>query len=260
MIDLINSGYYVSKNYFKGEITPLREVTSYEIELFATDAGISIINGAQYPHKPGNILVALPGDKRRTIRSFECHSVKFLTNNSEDIQKYITPLAGVTNMAETKGLASVFNAIYRAASKPSPGGKLYIDAKIRELIAGIYNMKNTYNNPEFPQYIKNICESIEFIKKNFMKNITLNAIASVSGLSPSFFHKVFKNITGKTPWEYLNLERIGNAKFLLENSGLTIDDIASKCGFSSRQYFDTVFKKETGETPASFRKSCIRII
>lgn len=259
MIKLTDWGYYVSKNFFKEEKTTLREVIYYEIELYKTENGISIINGVEYPHKKGNILIAFPGDKRQSIHSFECHSVKFSLNEDEDIKKYLN--AGVSNIIETSGCETVFNDIYRAAAESFPGKELYIDAKIRRLTAEIYNITNTYStNRKFSEYAKNIYESTEFIKNNCHKNLSLNDMAKTANLSPAFFHRVFKSIAGKTPWEMLTEQRIKNARLFLENTDISIDNIAVKCGFSTRQYFDTVFKKRTGKTPAGYRKDIKRII
>ena len=58
-----------------------------------------------------------------------------------------------------------------------------------------------------------------------------------------------------SPGEYLTAKRVENAKSLLVNELISIDEVAEKCGFFSRAYFDVTFKNVTGVTPAGFRKS-----
>ena len=62
-------------------------------------------------------------------------------------------------------------------------------------------------------------------------------------------------MTGRTPHQYLTQCRIENAKKLLWNTEIDIIEIAERCGFSSQQHFNKVFKKETGTTPLVYRRS-----
>ncbi len=253
--------YYVSEKYFSGEITPLRIVELYEIELITTDWGISIINGQEYPHKNGNLLVAIPGDKRCTKNKFECHSVKFMPDENDDIIPYLKELAGVTQMAETGKIEKIFNEIYGISLRNQAGKSLYLDAKIRELTAVIYQNIHTFSRDvKYKRYVKSISLCTKFIQKNSDKHLSLRELAATVSLSPSFFHSVFKGVTGKTPYEYLTECRIGKAELLLGNSALSIEEISAECGFSSRQYFDTVFKKQIGKTPSEYRKTMEVII
>lgn len=260
MLVLEDVGYYISKNFHKEEMTPKRKVKWYEVELYKTQEGISFINGEKFPHRRGNILVSIPGDVRQSKKSFECHSVKFSQKN-DGIERYMEEMHGVMQTVNEGRIERIYTQIYRAVSEDRPGGELYIDAKLRELIYEIYSEKNTYNNThEFSAYIKNIYTAAEFIRKNYAKGISLNEMAAAADLSPAFFHMIFKNVIGQTPWEYLNRTRLNNAKLLLENTSLSIERTAHECGFSNRQYFDTVFKKSEGITPAVYRKSIHRTI
>lgn len=54
--------------------------------------------------------------------------------------------------------------------------------------------------------------------------------------------------------DYINNIRLEQAKSMLQNPGLTISEIAYKTGFSSPNYFSTVFKNKFGVSPNVFRK------
>ena len=260
MLVLKDAGYYISKNFHKEEVTPKRRVKWYEIELYKTDLGISVINGEEYRHQKGNVLVAKPQDIRYSKKSFECHSVKF-ANADRGIIRYLEEIHGVMHIMNESRVEKIYREIYRAAADRRAGAELFTDAKIRELIYEIYNEKNTYNTAhEFSDYAENIYAAAAFISENYALGISLNSMASAADLSPAFFHRVFKTIMGETPWEYLNRTRLNNARLYLENTPYSIEVISQKCGFSSRQYFDTAFKKGVGVTPALFRKSIHRTI
>ena len=53
---------------------------------------------------------------------------------------------------------------------------------------------------------------------------------------------------------YLKKIRLNNAVEMIEKSEYSITDIASKCGFSSVNYFDRVFKEYTNTTPFQYKK------
>jgi len=55
--------------------------------------------------------------------------------------------------------------------------------------------------------------------------------------------------------DYINNFRLEQAKSMLQNPELTISEIAYKTGFSSPNYFSTVFKNKFGVSPNAFRKS-----
>ena len=84
---------------------------------------------------------------------------------------------------------------------------------------------------------------------------TAEQIATEAGMSTRQFYRLFKQELDLTPNEYLVERRIETAKQLLADGKLSVTDIAFRVGFSSSQYFSTVFKAQTGITPTRFRNS-----
>jgi len=70
-----------------------------------------------------------------------------------------------------------------------------------------------------------------------------------------FFGRV-KSVTGMTVTEYINQTRITKAIHLIENSQLTMSEIADKVGFNSLSRFSTLFKHHTSKTPKEYKKHC----
>jgi AraC-like DNA-binding protein len=75
-----------------------------------------------------------------------------------------------------------------------------------------------------------------------------------SGLSRSEFFRKFKDETGAGPNQYLLWQRLEAAKDLLANKDPSITEVAHRLGFSSSQYFATVFRRHTGLPPNVFRQ------
>lgn len=95
----------------------------------------------------------------------------------------------------------------------------------------------------------------EYMKKNISNNISVDNIAAACGLSESQFARRFKHSAGITPADCLQRMRIEEACKLLHETNNNITEISFTLGFSSSQYFSTVFKRYTGMPPYHFRKS-----
>lgn len=78
-----------------------------------------------------------------------------------------------------------------------------------------------------------IKKAIKYITMNFGRQITLEEVASYVHLSPSYFSNIFKQSTGSTFKEFLNMIRIEESKRLLSNTDYSIIDIAVATGFES---------------------------
>ncbi len=94
---------------------------------------------------------------------------------------------------------------------------------------------------------------VEFIKENYMRNITLTELAEVTFLSVSALERRFKKHLKKTPKQFMNDVRLENARRLLIESSLPIAAVANECGYSDHSYFSKQFSLLFGQLPSSFR-------
>jgi len=84
---------------------------------------------------------------------------------------------------------------------------------------------------------------------------TLPGMASWCKLGTTRFTKYCVEISNCTPMEYINRIRLGKAaKMLMTQPDVSATEIAYQCGFSSAQYFTTVFKRHYKKTPQAYRK------
>ena len=84
--------------------------------------------------------------------------------------------------------------------------------------------------------------------------LTLEEVANHVHLNPAYFSSLFKQSTGSSFKEYLNMVRIEESKRLLANTDYSVIDIAVASGFGDQSYFCRVFKKYTGLTPRQYRQ------
>nr|WP_245234880.1 AraC family transcriptional regulator [Tamlana crocina] len=80
-------------------------------------------------------------------------------------------------------------------------------------------------------------------------------MAKSSGVGLTRFTYHCKQLTNLTPMRYLNIRRLEMAKNILKDSpNLTVGEVAYMCGFTTSQYFSTVFKKHEKCSPKAFRE------
>lgn len=103
---------------------------------------------------------------------------------------------------------------------------------------------------ELNSEIKTVCE---FLEKNYTKNITLDELSKLTGLSKYYLLRSFTKQKGISPYSYLETVRINNAKKLLEK-GIKPADTALMTGFSDQSHFSNFFKKFIGITPKQYMK------
>ena len=125
------------------------------------------------------------------------------------------------------------------------------------------NLKDWFDRAYVQQYEINIDEnsgkaliqkSIEYMQEHFRESLTLTDISHTIGLSVSYFSYLFKQETGKNYIEYLNEIRLLATMKDLMNTDEKVVVVAQKNGFQNLEYFSRYFKKQTGESPARWRK------
>ena len=94
---------------------------------------------------------------------------------------------------------------------------------------------------------------LAYMDRNVESPLGLTELAGQAGLSISRLKVWFKQETGLPPGEYTLRWKIKKAQQLLTDPTLSIIRIAFDLGFSSSQYFATVFKRYTGKTPRAYR-------
>lgn len=97
--------------------------------------------------------------------------------------------------------------------------------------------------------------AINYINSHIEQKMSLESIAEECHVSPRYLSQVFKKSVNITVNAYISIAKIDRAISYITSEQMQFSEVASILGFSSAQYFSTVFKKYTGVTPSEFLES-----
>ncbi|MFC1901607.1 helix-turn-helix transcriptional regulator [Chloroflexota bacterium] len=95
----------------------------------------------------------------------------------------------------------------------------------------------------------------DYIEQHIAEPITLHMVAQAAGYSPWHSVRIFKELTGKTPFEYIRTLRLSQAAVKLRDGDTTIIDVALDFVFGSHEGFTRAFSKQFGMSPQYYRKN-----
>ena len=125
-----------------------------------------------------------------------------------------------------------------------------------EMAAGVSaNIKENKENFDSSIMNQNTFKMVDYIHKHYEQNISIEDIAAAGGVCRSKCCKLFNKVIGQTPNVYLTHYRIAKSCKMLNETDMSISEIADSCGFQSASYFIVVFKKELGISPQKYRKN-----
>lgn len=99
---------------------------------------------------------------------------------------------------------------------------------------------------------------LQHVAEHYAEPLSLESLADVVGLHPTYFSNTFRKATGTAPMAFLQRFRIERAKSLLASTDLPVMEVAARVGFQDPYHFSRVFKKLAGVAPKEYHHSVRR--
>ena len=93
-----------------------------------------------------------------------------------------------------------------------------------------------------------------YMENNYAKDISIEQLATLYYVSPTYLSKIFKDLTGVSPINYLIQIRLKKAHELLTTDDLTVKEVAKAVGYEDAYHFSKSFKKHFGTSPSLVKK------
>lgn len=154
---------------------------------------------------------------------------------------------------QSAGILDAFEALIAAAQENGPALQQNMAALTSVLLARLYS-STLAHPPTAKEASKIVQRAREMMLSAEAQDLPLEETARRLGTSYSNFRRTFREHTGVSPHQYRLYLKLSRARDLLQNSDLSIKEIASLSGFEDEQYFCRFFKKAVGKTPTNYRK------
>lgn len=146
--------------------------------------------------------------------------------------------------------------LFRNLSVRDPGYEFRVIGLL-SILTGHFLEKKYYDeavrNTGAVDRIQSIKKVLDYIEQHYSEPVSLSELSAVSGMSPKYFCRFFREMTYKTPIDYLNYYRIEVAGIKLLSENASVTEVAFSCGFNELNYFIRCFKKYKGVSPKKYQ-------
>lgn len=154
----------------------------------------------------------------------------------------------VITLAETSNCEKLIKTIYDIYENSRRINEATISKYLTEILTSLLSEEVFESEPA-----KKIYESIRYMNTHFDQPLTVEMLSSAACLSPYYYIRLFKRVTGNSPHDYLLNLRITHAKYYLKTTEKPIKEIVYLCGFTTESSFCNTFRKRVGSSPTGYR-------
>ena len=150
-----------------------------------------------------------------------------------------------------------FNDIFLLGPKTDPMRNLMLHQKFVEFLTLLYlnQDRNRYrDNSAMTPTEKKIYSITSYIHSHYTEDLSLEMLRQKFFMSGCYLSHQFKDVTGFTVTDYIQMTRVRNVQAMLIGTQIPITEAALRCGFSSFSQFNRVFRKHIGMAPSEYRK------
>lgn len=242
-----------------------------EISMILSGKGEYSMNGRIYPVQTGDIILF-----NNRERHFLCNTgdqpLKNAALEFEPRSVWTSPSSGQELLAvffhrnnHFENRLSPSNPAYDAVRRQflqigdefqhqKPYGKAVVKARLMGLLADLLRNGDLVDPPAAQSpYHTDMNAVLAYMTTHYAEPLSLEMLAGILHVAPSYFCRLFRASNGISPKEYLVKLRVEEAAHRLRTTQDGVLEIAQSCGFNSLSNFYTAFKRVMGKTPAQFR-------
>lgn len=221
--------------------------------------GIALLAGEQVPVADDQFFIVPQGETFKYYSELKSTSRFLVAGFNGTVTRYMSDdflvvrnlVPSVNNMVANREM--LFGEIFNNLSKGfHPRIVEYVNLCFGHLLGTfIYANRNSEDLDEESNPVLHRC--IQFMEKNLDRKLTLQQIAAVAGLSPTYFTTLFRKQTNYSPLSYFSHLKILKACEYLDYTRKKVKEISFRLGYSDPYYFTRDFKSKMGMSPRQYR-------
>lgn len=150
-------------------------------------------------------------------------------------------------------LVRCIGELHALGPSPSMAGKLRACACLLQIHAALIHCFGLENQRADPSYQK-LQPALDYLREHYAQKLHISTLSGIIHVCDDRLIRLFKEVTGETPVNYLINLRLEASLKLLSSTELSIAEIADLTGFGSAAYMTRVFQQKLNTTPGKYRK------
>lgn len=231
----------------------------YQILYISSGKATFYINGEPREVPAGHMVIYHPRSLQQYAHYLEDKpEVYWLHFTGEDAQTLIKEAGFSGDHILYTGISAKYQDLFLSMIKelqlPRPCSEELSSLYLRQLFLTLKRLKEEggYKKTEIKEEME---QAIHYFHENFTRDIQVEEYAKRLHMSTCWFIRSFKQYAGMPPGKYITSIRVNKAKELLESTDYTVGEIGTIIGYENPLYFSRIFKKQTGLSPAEYRKA-----
>lgn len=186
--------------------------------------------------------------------NWETHWVSFSGTSVDSILSNLgfdKPI--IFRVGDVSGIEKIWEKMLKAIHSSNIHSGYQNSSHIYSFLVELNRIISCPASPRESHRMEQLKTIIDYIDKNYSLDISLNDLSSIVNLSPQYICRIFRECMNMRPFEHLTKKRIYEAKNLLLDTDLSINEISKAVGYNDCSYFCAVFKKQENVSPAEYR-------
>lgn len=168
----------------------------------------------------------------------------------------------ILNQEDRPDLYLLLTMIIEQLKQQKPNFRASVRGLLLALCIEFLRLKGSTRQHELPveppENALVISPALDYIRDNYMNTFPIQTLVDLCHLSGTHFRRVFHEIMGISPLEYINIIRINKACMLMRTTESTILSVSEQVGFHSVSSFNRYFTKMIGMSPRMWRKRMLQ--
>jgi AraC-like DNA-binding protein len=233
-----------------------------EIYYFIEGDADYLVEGSEYPMKPGSLLLMRPGEAHRTRLNSTGTYERYAINFPMGLFDAIDPGRNIMKPYTDRGLGKD-NHYYRPEykglfekicdeKKGAEDRSIFLYSALLQIMLDIGEEFAGRIKPRSSRHKTLSSGIIEYVNAHLSGDLSVESIAGHFYISPSQLTRIFKEYIGAPPWEYITAKRLVRAREMISD-GYSAGEAAEKCGFGDYSSFYRAYVKRYGISPGRKR-------
>ncbi len=233
----------------QGKGTPIhRDRPNHGLAFHPSGERYYIFEDSKILARPNDIIYLPKGScyEVKSVSAGDCYAINFDLSEPISFSPFCFKAKNATRFLEA------FKVAENAWKTKSSGFEMRCKAQLYNIIC---DMRREYELGYLPKGTAAILQpATEYIHQKYTgENIPIAYLASLCGISETYFRRLFVKVIGVSPLKYINDLKLSRAKDLISTGMYSMREVAEMSGFHDEAYFSREFKKAVGLSPSEYK-------